>query len=534
MKSLRTLMAAAAAAMLLLMGTAAADVYVTSPSTGRVVVLDSAGEVVRELDGAGGLQQPFAVILDSRSNLIVADWAAHRIVRLSPDGIDAGVIASNIPRPDGLSLGPAGELYLVSRDDRPFTTRIATRGPEDLSARLRSVWMIPAGSALPVSIATIDESKRLAQTLVEPGGDLLVLSTRPGLVARLRQTATGEFERLGNLISGIPGDPTSMAINSLGQILISTSDGRVLRYSAAGARGIDFAQGLPAGATRITNGLDGVVHLTVVGGTELRRFDRHGANLPSLSAAAVPMAGTVPGSCVPTPVGTNVTVSPSAGVNVIFDRVVSSGQTCLTTAALGPNQNVSPNGNIIPAYARKLWEDPGFVVNDVTTTAGFTDSIAVDFLAPNPDARLLVAHGSEQTFEDATVLVTPIDPRGRVGGLSEFVIYLDTRPPAAVSLAKLAALQANVANGLNRQVDPQLEAQFQAIVDGITEALGLAGPDADREFAAMQLRQFKALARARSGNGLPNGMDAVPGGGATNPAGDWLAAADTLLWSLGF
>ena len=158
-----------------------------------------------------------------------------------------------------------------------------------------------------------------------------------------------------------------------------------------------------------------------------------------------------------------------------------------------------------------------------------TDSIAVEFLAPNPNARLLVAHGTGQIFEDATVLVTPIDPRGRVGGLSEFVVYLDTRPASQLVLTKVAGLQANVANGVNRGVDPDLVAIFQGIVNDITLAVGSAGKDADREEAAQLLRQFKALARARSGNGLPNGIDAVPGSGATNPAGDWLAASGVVV-----
>ena len=532
MKRTLSLMAAAAAALFLLVGTAGADIYVTSPGTGRVAVLDAAGQVIRTLGDTGGLEQPYSVVLDSQRNLIVADWSAGRIVRLDPDGTNGTVIASNIPKPDGLSLGPAGEIFLVSRDDRTLAGRFGGRAQDESSLYLRGVWMIPPDGGMPVMIASIDDSIRLAQSVAMTSGELLVLSTRPGFVARLRPVATGGFERLGNLITAIPGEPTSMTLSSLGTILISTSDGRVLGYSKTGVRLPDFAIGQPVGASRISSGIDGVVNLTTLGGTELRRFDRNGHVLSPISISGVPMAGTVQGSCVPTPTGTQVTVTPSAGVNVIFDRVVSAGETCLRSTPLAAGQTLSPNGNTIPPFARKLFEDPGFVVQDVTTTAGFTDSIAVEFLAPNPNARLLVAHGSGQTFEDATVLVTPIDPRGRVGGLSEFVIYLDTRPTTELVLTKVADLQANVANGVNRGVDPDLVALFQGIVDGITAAVGSAGKDADREQASNLIRQFKALARSRSGNGLPNGIDAVPGSGATNPAGDWLAAADTLLWSL--
>src|SRR5262245_23455630 len=136
MRFSRTIVAAAAAALLLI-GYAGAEVYVTSPSTGRVVVLDSTGQVVRSLGDTGGLMQPYSVILDSQRNLIVADWEAGKVLSLSPDGTNGSVVASNIPMPDGLSMGTGGEVYLVSRDNRPLTTgRIGLRVQDDLSLYL--------------------------------------------------------------------------------------------------------------------------------------------------------------------------------------------------------------------------------------------------------------------------------------------------------------------------------------------------------------------------------------------------------------
>src|SRR5262245_66655442 len=106
MRSSRTMMAAAAAALLLI-GHAGADVYVTSPGTGRVVVLDSTGQVVRSLGDTGGLMQPYSVILDSQRNLIVADWEAGKVSSLSPDGTNGSVVASNI-RSEERRVGTGG------------------------------------------------------------------------------------------------------------------------------------------------------------------------------------------------------------------------------------------------------------------------------------------------------------------------------------------------------------------------------------------------------------------------------------------
>ncbi|HET9481794.1 MAG TPA: DUF6689 family protein [Candidatus Polarisedimenticolia bacterium] len=532
---------AAALALLGIAGTARAEVFVASPSTGRVLVLDSDGGLVGTIGAAGGLAAPSSLAVDSQRNLLVADYAAGRIIRYSADGANASLVATGIPKPDGLSIGPSGTLFLVSRDDQGMAPRLRLRSPGDsITVYLREVWTVPAGGGLPARIASIDESTRLTQTAVPAAGpyagDVFVLSSRPGLIARLTlDSAKGTWARMADLATGVPGEPTGMAVTRTGQILVSTSDGRILRYSPFGQRLTpDFAGGLPAGPTSLSINFDGIVHVTPIGGTTVIRFNPYAERLADLSSASTPIAAALNSACAPTPVGANVMVSPAAGVNIIFDNVTQAGQTCLQSSLLGPGVVSTPQGNTIPEFARKLFEDPGFVVYNLTTTARFTDSIATEFFSHNPDARLLHAHGSGQVMEDITTLVTPNDPRGRTPLFSEFVVYLDTRTPQIATLTKLERLQGllDPETGVIGNVSPDLLAALAAQIEVVAAAIGLAGPDSDRETAVGTLIQLKQFVRENSGEGIPNSPGGPEGEEGTNAAGSFLSWADSLIFSL--
>ena len=520
--------------ILISLGAAAAEVYVTSPSTGRILVLDSTGALVRTIGWAGGLQEPYAITLDSQRSLLVTDYAAGRILKFAEDGSNATIVAANIPKPDGLSIGANGDLFLVSRENSTGRTLLRSGG-DHTPSNLRQVWMVPAGSNFPVKIGSVGESSRLAQTVVVPSGrykgELFVLSTRPGLIARYQQAGPTTFTRVADFVSFIPGEPTAMAFTRTGQLLVSSSDGRIMRYSGDGARiQGDFATGLPTGATRVSINKDGVVHLTVLGKSNVIRFDPYAMRLPDLNGATSPVASAVTSGCVPTPAGAAVNVSPAAGVNVIFDRVVDGGTTCLQTTSLGAGIRTSPRNNIIPGYAKKLYEDPGFVVYDITTTASFTDSIAVDLFSHNPDARAMHAHGSGNTFVDSTTLVTPTDPRARTGGLSEFVVYLDTRENTDVIALKLHNLDDYLSNRVCQIADIQL-GELRARLSDIFNLIESteSRPDADRTGASTALVEFKNYVKANSGDGISN----IPGtDGLCNDAGNLLGLADTLLFQL--
>ncbi len=524
------------AVLALAAGAASADVYVTSPETGRIVVMDGAGQITRVIGAAGGLAQPWAIAVDAHRNLLVTDYAAGRVLRYAADGSDASIVATRIPKPDGLSVAPSGDLFLVSRDETDRSPRLRLRADtsDSTDQLLRDVWMIPSAGGAAVRIASIGVSNRLAGTATLTSGpyagDLLVLSTLPGMIARLSRTGPADFARDADFATGIPGEPTGITVTRTGRVLVSTSDGRVIAYSETGQRlSPDFATGLAAGPSRISENFDGVVHITHPGSNVINRYDAHANRLADLTVGAYPAAAALTSACVPTPAGQLVTVSPAAGVNVTYDNVTQAGETCLVTTALGAGTTVTPQMNTIPSYARKLWEDPGFVVYQLTTTALFTDTIASDFFSMNPDARVLHASGSGNVMQDTTVLVTPEDPRARTKTFSEFVVYLDTRPRSDVILDKLNRLQEEL-DTFGANIDPALRSQIQLLITEVAALIGQAGPDSDPSGAIDLLEQLKALVRQYSGEGIPN-VPGVDGGG--NPAGGLVALADTLIFSLG-
>ena len=59
------------------------------------------------------LRQPFAVLEEAGGTLLVADWPADRIYRLSPSTRD-GVVVARIPRPRDLAWTPEGRLLVAS------------------------------------------------------------------------------------------------------------------------------------------------------------------------------------------------------------------------------------------------------------------------------------------------------------------------------------------------------------------------------------------------------------------------------------
>jgi len=516
-------------------GAAVADVYVTSPETGRIIVMDGAGQITRVIGEAGGLSRPWAIAVDARRNLLVTDYAMDRVLRYAPDGSDASIVATRIPRPDGLSVAPSGDLFLVSRDDTETGPKLRLRSStwEQQVEPLRDVWMIPMGGTA-VRIASIAESTRLAGTAILSSGpfagDLVVLSTRPGMIARFHAAGPAEYTREADFATGIAGEPTGIAVSRTGKVLVSTSDGRVVAFSDEGQRlSPDFATGLAAGPSRISVNFDGVVHVTHPGSSVINRYDAHANRLADLTVGVYPAAAALTSACVPTPAGQLVSVSPAAGVNVTFDNVTQAGETCLVTTALGAGSTVTPQMNTIPSYARKLWEDPGFVVYQLTTTTSFTDTIASDFFSMNPDARVLHASGSGNVMQDTTVLVTPDDPRARTKTFSEFVVYLDTRPRSEVILDKLSRLQEEL-DAYGPSIDPAVRTQIELLITQVADLIGQGGADSDATGAIDLLKQLKALVRQYSGEGIPN-IPGVDGGG--NPAGGLVSLADTLIFSLG-
>ena len=522
------------AALALLVAPAFAQpVYVANSSNGRINVFDVEGHGTLFAGDTSSLAKPLGIVLDGTGGLVVCDNQRGRIVRYDASGAGPAVLASDLPRPDGPSLGQGGDIFFVTSPDGANSTK------------LRDVYVLPAGSGPAVKIAYLDDSRLLRHTAVVPvgpyAGDLLVLSSKPAFIARFSMEAPGSFTRQPNFVSSLLGEPTGMAFTSSGDLLVSGIEGVIRRFDSSGNALSDFASGLGAGPTRIAIGADGTVYVTNRTPPSVLRFDAAGMRLANLSGGLQSPAGVAVPGLAPTPVGTNVTVTPIPGVTVTFDNVAEPGFTTGVRTYLEPGQRTTPCGNVIPDYLDLPAGDTRFVIIRLDTTAFFTDSILTDILHPDGNSRAFHAAcppgGSSGTplaecppivegFSDATVLAVPGDPRSRVPTFSEFVVVTDTRPNGVVIWGKFEALWSTVAPGSPaEQAIP--EATLWAIRGFIARTSWLifihnyAG-------AIEELQNLKDYVRANSGTTIPNNSRAYGG----NIAGTLLSQAATLTFSL--
>ena len=110
----------------------------------------------------------------------------------------------------------------------------------------------------------------------------------------------------------------------------------------------------------------------------------------------------------------------------------------------------------------------------------------------------------------------------RCGGFSQFLVAADLRPTSAVVADKIAWLRQRVAT-LPAAEQPAFVAQLDAV------AAAVAGEDYASAISAADA--IAARAQARAGSAL---TDTWRAGGADNQAGDLIAGAATLKFSLGY
>jgi hypothetical protein len=260
--------------------------------------------------------------------------------------------------PDGLSVDAAGNLFVVSSEQ-----------DDDEDAML---WVLPrnnpsgpGGYGLP---RLIDrhfggrDVEKLTETLVARStrtgvglGDLLVLSGEPASLfvysaSNIASVLAGgpEISPAARLLgpSQFPSDsqPGGMDIWPLdNSLLITTSKGRVLRFSAAGVPLPDFASGLGNGKFRIRTGWEDSKAYAFVanrnGGSILKFADGGGANPP---VAAV----------------TSGVLGPQ-GLATTNLSVVSKA------SCLAVNGGCNVLGDVIKHTIRNVTTAPGFLIEDI-------------------------------------------------------------------------------------------------------------------------------------------------------------------------
>lgn len=504
------------------LGTVCAEnLYVANSSNGRISMFDTATGVASPYGGdTSSLVTPLALALDGSGRLVVADNQRNRILRYDASGAGPFVLVSQVTRPDGVSFSQSGDLFFVTSPDG------AT------SSKQKDVYILPGGAAPAVKIASLGDSTLLRDTAVVPAGpyagQLLVLSSKPAFIARFSMTTLTSWTREMDFATGMPGEPTGLRFTTSGDLLVSGIEGVISRYDSTGNRLSDFASGLGNGATRIAVGNDGTVYVTNRNNPSVFRFDSAGTRLTEFGGTLQSPAGLAMPERSPTPVGTNVVVTPIPGVTLTYDQVTKAGFTSALRTLLGPDARTTPCGNTIPSFVGLPVGDTAFTVIRIETTAFYTDTIQEDLAHPDGNSRGFHAACPPNAagFEDATILAVPGDPRTRTPLFSEFVIGTDLRPNTDVIQIKRDALNGTLAPG-TPAAQSLGDATLQTLRNMIRNASDLITLG-DFAGAIDQLQGLKSYVKANSGTSIPNSESARGG----NVAGTLFSQAATLIFSL--
>lgn len=225
---------------------------------------------------------------------------------------------------------------------------------------------------------------------------------------------------------------------------------------------------------------------------------------------------------------------PIADVILTFDNAVG-----LTPAALGINANlvdinaaallnrlpnpmlVKPSSNLPLMVTIEPPSTGGLVQRRVTHVEVHTHSLAY---TEGSTWRLFKAP-LDGTFRDITGEVAPgsVRTRGTTPGWSQFIIVADLRPTSDVIIEKYAYLRSKMT---------LLTAAEKAPLDVLLDASEDALAGGDFATASAKLEAYRARVSSRAGTAIPDVWRATRD--VDNVAGELLAGADTLAFSIGY
>lgn len=241
---------------------AAGSLFIADPPAGCVrkiangILTTVAGTGVQDDGGDGGaaastpLSSPAGVAVDAAGNLYIADWANHRVRKVSQGivttvagngtngaGGDGGpAVKAQLSSPSGVAIGPGGELYIadlnnarVRRVANGIVTTVAGSGAYGY-----------AGDNGPATRAQLSNPAAVA---VDAAGDLYIADLHNACV---RKVSKGVITTVaGNGTAGYSGDggpataarlawPRGVAVDAAGSLFIADHRNSCVRKVANG------------------------------------------------------------------------------------------------------------------------------------------------------------------------------------------------------------------------------------------------------------------------------------------------------------
>ncbi len=214
------------------------NIHVADSENGRIQVLGSQGEVLREYGNANvrvRLKRPWGIALGPDGNMYVSDRDQGRIFSFAPNGSQLDIISVEgskpgaLAKPMGLAIDSQGKIYVADNGNRRVS--VFTSAGIFLHA-INSDWDKKADFDKPVDVA-VDPSDNLY--VLDEGKSRVVIFDRFGVF--VRQVA-------GETAAGFR-DPTAIAVDRSGTIAVLDGNRQGVRhlgpagepYQPFGARG---------------------------------------------------------------------------------------------------------------------------------------------------------------------------------------------------------------------------------------------------------------------------------------------------------
>jgi hypothetical protein len=346
--------------------TATQSVYFTGPSNQISKINFDTGAITPVVTDSGTNFKGLVVRSDAAvQRLIVANSTQGGDIRIyNSDGTDGATIVP-FPSAEGLALATSGDLFAVNAD--PGGADVLVLVPRDTTCDTApSAGCRPGGYRDAIVLDQIQGVDLLADVRWAPtaqegwlygAGDVLVLVNRPAALLRYTRDFVTR-KRLGEAPD--PADhspytvavdfagtaPTGLALTPSGQILVSTQQGRVLRFgpaaSSCDAGTCDFvssvggsAVGIAVGLQKATSTSPGLpeAFVTVHNGGSVNRYkiNADGTGSPDGAVSANSPSGVGNASltdAIFTPTSnTPVTILPNGIQELTFEKVTKAGVT---------------------------------------------------------------------------------------------------------------------------------------------------------------------------------------------------------------
>lgn len=410
--------------------------------TGKAYIVDQANQVIRLVDNAGIITTvagngacsfsgdggpatkasfcyPARAAVDSDGNLYIADSHNNRVRKVNTEGVistiagngasdfsgDGGpALQASLNYPEAVAVDAGGDLYIADYDNY----RIRKVTPDGIITTIAGVGVQGfTGDGGPAAQAEISLPEALA---VDSAGDLLFadavnnrirMITPAGTISTVAGGSSGSYPGDGNPATEVPlFGPTGVALDSAGDIFISSVAGGVFKVSKSGT--ISTITGSTTGVSYSGNGVP--ASTAVLGGALFGiRVDSAGRIYVADGSTSVRILSPVNQSVI---IGSIVDAASQAAIPVSPGKIV-----VIYGAGLGPTQlvsNAAQNGVFASQLAGTSVSFNGLQAPILYTSASQVAAI-VPYEVAGTVAQVTVAYQGSMS-SSVTVPIAPSEP----------------------------------------------------------------------------------------------------------------------------